>query len=167
MDHDRFDAVARAIASRSSRRAIGLLAAGGLAASMLDLADAKKKKKKKKKKRGCLEEGANCASDGACCGDTCCAGECASANRICCLGLTGSEFTCLDNTECCDPETSNFDRGCAPIGAPVCCVAPASSGQPALAWPAGTVCCDSPEDGENGACPSATPVCVAGGGCTT
>src|SRR5262245_39021089 len=87
MDGHRFDAVARSIASVSSRRdALCALTGFALATVAVDTVEAKKHKKKKKK---CKKFGAACGSSSACCQKQCCFGTCINAGDVCCQTLGG------------------------------------------------------------------------------
>jgi hypothetical protein len=146
MDGNRFDAVARSVASVSSRRdALYALTGFALAAVAGDTAEAKKKHKKKKKKK-CKKFGATCGSNSACCQKQCCFGTCINAGEVCCQTL-GGPTNCPAGQVCCDPARST-DPGCAPPGFTVCCQ---STG---AAHPVNTTCCSSSAFGNGGACES-------------
>lgn len=94
MDESRFDALARRLATGTSRRA-GLKAAiGGLfGVGMAALAPAGESgaKKKKKKRSACPQPGQPCAFHAQCCG-MCRAGQCCAGNHQ----------QCAESKDCCD-----------------------------------------------------------------
>jgi hypothetical protein len=116
MDGERFDAAARFLASRGSRRdalaIVAVLAGAGL--SGLDSVAAKKKRRRRNKKQRCKDLRASCTSSRQCCGDLACQDvpkACSQSGPYCCSkarGSCGNTCGCCGNLRC----SNNNETAC-------------------------------------------------------
>jgi hypothetical protein len=122
VDHFDFDHLAKALATRATRRAsLGLFAAGLLGLSSVT-EDAAARKRRRRDHRGCKSQGDSCSTGESCCSGTCdflvkggtcapCKGRTCDATRPCCGsqdcingycgGCRDRATSCTSSTQCC------------------------------------------------------------------
>ena len=149
MDKRHFDTLTRALGRLERRRVVALLPATMAAvlagAETVDARRSRKQRQQEREKRQRKRKN-----------------RLRRLNVIRCRSVGGSKQRCFRTEVCCNRERSNF-AGCTPRGFTTCC---RESEFVSRSFSPDYRCCPTPEEGENGACPDAYPVCCQGGCCS-